>query len=137
VGEELLFRGALQNVLVEWTKKTHLSVWITAIIFSALHAQFYGFLPRMLLGVILGYTYIWSGSLWLPMLFHFLNNGLAVLFSYLIGKGMLTPTAETVGAGTTPFMLVITSTMISMGLMFLIYKFRSTDASTGIEEINI
>src|ERR1035437_8460140 len=122
VGEELLFRGALQNVLIEWTKKTHLSVWITAILFSALHAQFFGFLPRMLLGVVLGYLYIWSGSLWLSMLFHFLNNGLAVLFSYLIGKGTISETAETVGAGNTPIYFVALSAIVSVGLMYVIYK---------------
>jgi hypothetical protein len=120
VGEELLFRGALQNVLVEWTKKTHLSVWITAIVFSALHAQFYGFLPRMLLGVVLGYLYVWSGSLWVSMLFHFLNNGLAVLFSYLIGKGIISKTAETVGAGDTPVLVVILSVVLSAGLLYFL-----------------
>jgi len=86
VGEELLFRGAMQNVILEWTKNTHVAVWITAILFSALHMQFFGFLPRMLLGVVLGYLYVWSNSLWLPILFHFLNNGLAVLFSYLVSQ---------------------------------------------------
>ena len=93
VGEELLFRGSMQNIFLEWTKNKHAAVWITAVLFSALHAQFYGFLPRMLLGVVLGYLYIWSGSLWLSMLFHFLNNGLAVLFSYLIAKGTISETS--------------------------------------------
>ncbi|MFI5164003.1 MAG: CPBP family intramembrane glutamic endopeptidase [Bacteroidia bacterium] len=129
VGEELFFRGAIQNVLIEWTKKTHLSVWITAILFSALHAQFYGFIPRMLLGVVLGYIYIWSGSLWLSMLFHFLNNGLAVLFSYLIGKGKISETAETVGAGDTPIYFVIVSVFVSAGLMYFIYK-NKTESQT-------
>lgn len=122
VGEELFFRGAMQNVFLEWTKNSHAAVWITAIIFSALHAQFYGFLPRMILGVVLGYLYIWSGSLWLSILFHFLNNGLAVLFSYLIAKGMISETAETVGAGDTPIILVIASTVVSIGLMLFLYK---------------
>jgi membrane protease YdiL (CAAX protease family) len=124
VGEELLFRGALQNVLVELTKKPHLSVWVTAIIFSALHAQFYGFLPRMLLGVVLGYLYIWSGSLWLSILFHFLNNGLAVLFGYLVRNGMLSEKAETIGAKDTPIMFVIASVFVSLGFMYFMYKNR-------------
>jgi hypothetical protein len=124
VGEELLFRGAMQNIIIEWTKNKHTAVWITAILFSAMHAQFYGFLPRMLLGVVLGYLYIWSGSLWLSMLFHFLNNGLAVLFSYLIGKGTISETAETVGAGDTPVYFVLLSLVVSAGLMFVIYKNR-------------
>jgi len=124
VGEELLFRGAMQNIFFEWTKNKHTAVWITAILFSALHAQFYGFLPRMLLGVVLGYLYIWSGSLWLSMLFHFLNNGMAVLFSFLIGKGAISEKAETVGSGDTPIYFVALSVAICAGLMYVIYKNR-------------
>jgi len=128
VGEELFFRGAMQNVFLEWARNPHVAVWFTAILFSTLHMQFYGFLPRMMLGVVLGYLYIWSGSLWLSILFHFLNNGLAVLFSYLIGKGSLSETAETIGAGDTPVTVVIASTIVSVGLMYFIYKNRKTDS---------
>lgn len=124
VGEELLFRGAIQNVLVEWTNKKHLSVWITAILFSALHVQFYGFLPRMLLGVVLGYLYIWSGSLWLSVLFHFLNNGMAVVFAYLVSKGSLPEEAETIGSQGTPIYYVMVSVLLSAGLMGIIYRNR-------------
>ena len=122
VGEELFFRGCMQNIFLEWTKNKHMAVWITAILFSALHFQFYGFLPRMLLGVVLGYLYIWSGSLWLSMLFHFPNNGLAVLFAYLIGKNVISEQAETIGAGETPVYYVLVSAIISIGLMYFIYK---------------
>lgn len=132
VGEELLFRGCMQNVFIEWTKNKHAAVWITAILFSALHAQFYGFLPRMILGVVLGYLYIWSGSLWLPVLFHFLNNGLAVLFAFLIGKGALSESAETVGAGETPIYFVMVSAAVSVGLMYFIYKNRKQQAITTV-----
>ena len=127
VGEELLFRGCMQNVFLEWTKNKHIAVWITAILFSALHAQFYGFLPRMLLGVVLGYLYIWSGSLWLSMLFHFLNNGMAVFISYLIGKGSISEKAETIGSGDTPIYFVALSVVICAGLMYVIYKNRKTE----------
>lgn len=127
VGEELFFRGAMQNIILEWTKNSHVAVWVTAILFSALHMQFYGFLPRMMLGVVLGYLYIWSGSLWLSILFHFLNNGLAVLFSYLIGKGIISETAENVGAGDTPVMFVIASAVVSLGLMYFIYRNRQKE----------
>ena len=122
VGEELLFRGAMQNIFVEWTKNSHVAVWITAILFSAFHMQFYGFLPRMLLGVVLGYLYIWSGSLWLPILFHFLNNGMAVVVAYLVGKGMISQEAETIGSGESPIYFVLTSAVISIGLLFFISK---------------
>ena len=130
VGEELLFRGCMQNVFLEWAKNNHAAVWITAILFSALHAQFYGFFPRMLLGVVLGYLYIWSGSLWLSILFHFLNNGLAVLFAYLIGKSIITEQAETIGTGETPVYFILVSAVVSIGLMYFVYKKRKQEAIT-------
>ena len=133
IGEELLFRGCMQNVLLEWTKNKHAAVWITAILFSALHAQFYGFLPRMLLGVVLGYLYIWSGSLWLSMLFHFLNNGLTVLFAYLIDKGIIAEEAETIGAGETPMYYILVSAVVSAGLMYFVYSHRIKPELTSTE----
>lgn len=128
VGEELLFRGAMQNVLVEWTKNIHVAVWITAILFSAFHMQFYGFIPRMLMGVVLGYLYIWSGSLWLPILFHFLNNGMAVVFAYLVGKGMISAEAETIGSGDSPIYFVLASAVLSLGLLLFISKKKVTES---------
>ena len=80
--EELLFRGALQQFFVFCFKNKHVAVWITAIIFSAFHMQFFGFLPRLALGVFLGYMFAYSGSLWLSVIAHFINNLLALLASY-------------------------------------------------------
>jgi hypothetical protein len=125
LGEELLFRGVFQNILAQWTKNIHTAIFITAILFSTLHFQFYGFLPRFLLGVVLGYLYVWSSSLWLPILFHFLNNGLAVVFSYLISKSLLTENAETVGAGgENALMFVLLSIVLSAGLLCFVWKQR-------------
>lgn len=83
VGEELLFRGVIQTQLQKLTQNPHLGIWLAAIIFSAIHLQFVGFLPRMLLGALLGYLLWWSGSLWLPILIHFLFNGVQVFGAYL------------------------------------------------------
>jgi hypothetical protein len=83
VGEELIFRACLQKIFGRWTGNYHLAIWITAILFSAIHFQFYGFMPRMLLGALFGYLLVWSGSLWLPILAHFLNNGIAVVTAYV------------------------------------------------------
>jgi len=88
VGEELLFRGVLQKTMVSWFKNYHVAIWVTAILFSALHMQFYGFLPRMLLGALFGYVFYWSGSLWLPIFGHFINNGSVVALSYLYPEMM-------------------------------------------------
>ena len=82
-GEELIFRGCLQKIFKRWTGNYHIAIWITAIIFSAIHVQFYGFIPRMLLGALFGYLLVWSGSLWLPILAHFMNNAVAVITAYI------------------------------------------------------
>ncbi|MHB1177620.1 MAG: CPBP family intramembrane glutamic endopeptidase [Daejeonella sp.] len=83
IGEEFIFRGCLQKIFARWTGNKHAAIWITAIIFSAIHIQFYGFIPRMLLGALFGYLLVWSGSLWIPMLAHFMNNSIAVVTAYV------------------------------------------------------
>ena len=79
VGEELTFRGVVQGM---FTRNKHVAIWATAAIFSFVHLQFYGFLPRMLLGAMFGYMLWWTGSLWVPMLMHFVNNCAAVVVAY-------------------------------------------------------
>jgi hypothetical protein len=81
-GEELIFRGGFQPIFTRWFRNYHVAIWLTAIIFSSIHFQFYGFFPRMFLGALFGYLFVWSGSLWLPILGHFLNNALAVFTAY-------------------------------------------------------
>lgn len=79
IGEELFFRGMLQRIIGKWSRNPHLVIWAVAIIFSAFHLQFYGFLPRMLLGAFFGYLIYWSKNIWLPIFAHFMNNALAVI----------------------------------------------------------
>ncbi|MFN0032433.1 MAG: type II CAAX prenyl endopeptidase Rce1 family protein [Flavobacteriales bacterium] len=79
VCEELLFRGVLQPLLAKAFRNIHLAIWVSAALFSAIHMQFYGFLPRMLMGALLGYLVVWSGSLWTSMLAHAANNTLAIV----------------------------------------------------------
>lgn len=81
--EELFFRGCLQQIFGKIFANTHVAIWLTAFTFSAIHLQFYGFLPRLLLGAILGYLFVWSGSIWLPILAHVLNNAIIVTFMQL------------------------------------------------------
>ena len=83
IGEEFIFRGCLQRLFKEITGNHHIAIWLTAIIFSAIHMQFYGFIPRMLLGAMFGYLLVWSNSLWLPILAHFVNNATAVITAYV------------------------------------------------------
>ncbi len=82
IGEEMMFRGIIQQQFGRLLKNEHITVWISAAFFSAIHMQFQGFLARMILGALLGYLLIWTRSLWVPMIVHFLNNGLQVLMIY-------------------------------------------------------
>jgi membrane protease YdiL (CAAX protease family) len=83
VSEELLFRGVLQNIILKTTKNPHLAIWFTAFTFSFIHFQFYGFVPRMLLGALFGYLYFWTKSLWIPMFAHIVNNGFTLIMAYM------------------------------------------------------
>lgn len=83
IAEEFMFRGCLQTIFLRWTKNQHAAVWITAILFSAFHMEFLGFLPRMMLGVLFGYFVVYSGSIWPAVVGHFVNNGTDVVITYL------------------------------------------------------
>jgi membrane protease YdiL (CAAX protease family) len=83
IAEEFLFRGVIQTIFLKWTKNKHVAIWITAILFSAFHMEFFTFLPRVFLGVIFGYFVVYSGSIWTSVWAHFLNNGSAVVITYL------------------------------------------------------
>jgi uncharacterized protein len=86
--EETLFRGAMQNILQKVTNNPWISIGVTSIIFSAIHFSYYGFIPRVALGVILGLIFYYSGSIWLSILAHFFNNALVVSqIFYLTQKG--------------------------------------------------
>jgi len=87
IGEEFLFRGVLQKIFTLLTKNYHWGIWITAFIFSALHFQFFGFIPRMILGALFGYLLVFTGSLWIPVFCHFINNLTGVIFLYLEKNG--------------------------------------------------
>ncbi|MES2651197.1 MAG: CPBP family intramembrane glutamic endopeptidase [Bacteroidota bacterium] len=87
--EEFLFRGALQRIFLRWMKNPHVAIWVSAIIFSSIHFQFYGFFPRLFLGAAFGYIYFWTGSLWYTMFAHFLNNGFAVGMAWYFQRNNL------------------------------------------------
>lgn len=122
IGEELLFRGVIQRILTKWTQNYHWGIWIAAILFSALHMQFYGFVPRMLLGALFGYLLVWSGSMWLPIIAHFLNNGIAVIAMYFIDKGMLTPEIEDFGSTSESYYMAFISLLLVALFLWLLKK---------------
>ncbi len=120
LGEEFFFRGILQKILSDWFNRIHLGIIIAAICFSAFHMQFYGFLPRLLLGIYFGYLFYWSNNIWLPVLAHFLNNAIAVTLSYfsnvlnkeilnfLEGGNDLSPTAMMLSVAVTGILIYFT-----------------------------
>jgi membrane protease YdiL (CAAX protease family) len=85
VAEEILFRGVLQKILYNLFKSGHVAIWVTAFIFSTIHFQFFGFIPRFILGLVFGYLFFWSGTLWLPVISHFVNNAVPVVVAYIQG----------------------------------------------------
>ncbi|SFU04375.1 hypothetical protein SAMN04489724_3571 [Algoriphagus locisalis] len=89
IGEEMFFRGLIQPKMHLYTGNAHAGVWVTAFIFSAIHLQFYGFLPRLFLGGMFGYLYYYSGSLTYPIIAHIANNSITVLMVYAANQGMI------------------------------------------------
>ena len=121
IGEELLFRGFIQQLLKRISGNSTAAIWITAIIFSAVHLQFYGFLPRMLLGAMFGYMLEWSGTIWLPIIAHFINNATAVTGYFLIQKGLIgSDLLEKPGTSSDG-----SSWLVLISLLFLLPLFRT------------
>ncbi len=89
ISEEFFFRGVLQREIELWTKSGHWSVWITAFIFSAIHLQFFGFFPRLILGALLGYLFLFSRNLWVPITAHFFNNASVIVVNFFVEKKAL------------------------------------------------
>ncbi len=98
VGEELIFRGLFQRLFAEWFRSLHLGIIAAAFLFSFMHFQFYGFVPRLLMGIMFGYLLVWSGTVWLPVIAHFANNGAAVIYYYMYNRGEIGYDLDAFGA---------------------------------------
>ena len=118
LGEELLFRSTLQPLLAKWTNKPIIAIWITAFVFSFIHFQFFGFLPRFFMGAFLGYLFYWSGSVWYSVAAHFANNGLAVCVYYLKQHDLINFSTDDLGSGPNATIQVLISLcIIPIGLL--------------------
>ncbi|SHO61452.1 CPBP family intramembrane glutamic endopeptidase [Algoriphagus zhangzhouensis] len=106
IGEEMFFRGVLQPKMHLYTGSVHWGIWLSAIIFSAIHVQFYGFLPRVFLGAMFGYMYVFTGSLVYPILAHIINNTFTVLMVYASNQGMIEFDIESTDTVSYPMALV-------------------------------
>ncbi len=116
IGEELIFRGIVQKHIVGVLKYPIAAVWISAFIFSAIHLQFEGFLPRLVLGAILGYLYYWTGNLWVPIIAHAFNNGIQVVLIYFTGMDL--SEFDEQGSDQLQWWML----PLSVGAMYLIYR---------------
>ncbi len=96
-------------------KNVHLGIFIAALVFGVMHLQFYGLLPRLVLGLFLGYFYFYSGSLWVPVLMHFLNNGTAVVVYFLHHNGFIEMEMESFGAVQNQLYTLFSVLMVSGG----------------------
>ncbi len=121
IGEELVFRGLIQTEFIRAVKNPHVAILITSILFSGIHFQFMGFVPRLLMGMYLGYLYFWSGNLWIPVLAHFFNNGLQVSGLYLYQKGIISFDVESTDSA--PWPLVAAGGLLLLLSMFYLKKY--------------
>jgi membrane protease YdiL (CAAX protease family) len=111
----------VQKLFQNWSKNVHVGIWVAAILFSAMHMQFYGFLPRMVLGAGLGYMLAWSGSIWLSIIGHFINNAGAVIFIYLFQQGYTSIDPDKIGTES-DFTSVSLSVLITVLLLIFIRR---------------
>ncbi len=124
IGEELFFRGIFQKHLIEWTKNEHIGIFIAAFIFSAFHFQFLTFIPRLFLGILLGYMYIWSKSLWLPIVAHFFNNAIAVVVMFFASKNKLAidQSLDTLGTNSQTLVFTIFCLLFLVSTLYLVNR---------------
>lgn len=129
IGEEFLFRGALQRMLIWCRVNPHVAIWTAAVIFSAIHFQFFGFVPRVLLGAFFGYLYWWSGSIWLNSMAHALNNSLVIVSTWCIHKGLLSEEFDMIGVseGGIPVVAIISAVAVAL-LIYLKTKTNGTES---------
>lgn len=124
VAEELMFRGGVQRAFKRMFDNPHVSIWLAAFIFSAIHMQFYGFLPRLLLGALFGYLYLWTGSLWYAILAHFINNAYAVCVAWYLQANNM-PLNQTEATLDTPWYGYVFSLLA--GIYLIIYFKNKTN----------
>ena len=129
VGEEVLFRGIIQRKIYNKTGEMHAAIWLSAALFSAIHLQFYGFVPRLLLGAMFGYLYAWSRNLWTAIFAHFINNGFTVLMLFLSYRGIVDVDLENTKSSV-PLAGAALSLLITMGLLLYLKSMAERAALT-------
>jgi membrane protease YdiL (CAAX protease family) len=121
IAEEYFFRGSLQHIFQRVIKNHHITVWVTAIIFSAIHVQFYGFFPRLILGVFFGYMLVWSRNIWIPIICHFLNNASVTVLAYVYTRQGKTY-ADLQASESYPIIVYLGSLVLTAAIGWYFYK---------------
>ncbi|MEI7802458.1 MAG: CPBP family intramembrane glutamic endopeptidase [Bacteroidota bacterium] len=122
IAEELFFRGVLQQFFKTTFKNAHVAVWLTAIVFSLFHADFNGFIPRVFLGALLGYLFVWGNSLWVNIGAHFINNASQVVMVYLFQSGISSFDAQS--DENSPWYVTLIFTIVMIALLIIFYRKR-------------
>ena len=122
VAEELVFRGVMQRNLVRWFGSRHVGVWLAAALFSAVHVQFFGFVPRLLLGLVLGYLYEWSGNILVPMAAHFTQNAFQLILLYLAQGRHLPSSFDPDANQALPWPTILLSAGLSAALLYALHQ---------------
>jgi uncharacterized protein len=133
VAEELFFRGFLQKTLQKWIKNAHVAVFIAAFVFSFIHFEFSGLLPRMLLGLLLGYVFLWSGDIKLSILIHFTNNFLDLMQVWYMQQQGKPVSQDIIGPPLPVYIYIVT--IILVGSLLYVFKTK-TQASINISDEN-
>jgi len=127
MGEELCFRGMLQGLMGH----TKTAIWITAIVFSAIHMQFYGFVPRLLLGALFGYMLVWTNNIWIPIAMHCTNNGVIAILYYIAQvNGTDTKKMDAFGTEDTLWVGIVSLVLVVAGIYILRRSLTMSKASS-------
>ena len=135
IGEEFLFRGIIQRLFADWTKNIHWGIIISAIIFSGFHMQFYGFVPRVLMGILFGYMLYWSKNIWIPITAHFVNNATAVIAYYILKGTSIESKAENLGTEASQLPFTFLSIIIISGLLYYFVKIEKSKKKQTVNQI--
>jgi membrane protease YdiL (CAAX protease family) len=136
IGEELMFRGIVQRLFAQQFRSYHAGIWISALLFSAMHFQFFGFFPRMFLGAAFGYLLVYSGNIIYPMIGHFINNFSSLLIAYLIQHGLISEHIDNIGADL-EWVYIIPSLVITGILFYILWKKKNEALLKAYSEVNV
>lgn len=135
-GEEMLFRGIFQKIFIQWTKNIFWGIFITSLLFSALHLQFFTFLPRLALGFLLGYLFVITKSLWVPIIVHLINNSLAICIAMFSGMPLNESYYDKVGTTHDTWIYIVLSVMGVSVLLFLLHQVMQMQCKTTVQPDN-